>query len=136
MQPEMEPVRQSFLSWLFQSLGLGYAVLLPLAGLFSFFLVLVIVIRGRGPFAGVALVLICHVPMLVGIFAAIQGAIISYSVIAMSSNAPKPSEVAAGISAALIAPMVGMVMMVPAYATAAVGATARSLFGRERTTVR
>jgi hypothetical protein len=51
----------------------------------------------------------------------------SYQVIAASATTPKPSDVAAGISTALLAPLVGMMLMVPGYATAAIGAFIRSL---------
>ena len=45
----------------------------------------------------------------------------------MSTATPKPSDVATGISTALVAPMVGMLLMVPGYATAAIGAFIRAL---------
>ena len=128
--PEAEPIRQSFLSWFFNALGFQYAILLPLAGLMCFLLALILVLRGKGPMAAAGLILIVHVPLLIGVFAAIQGGIASYTVIAMSVTTPKPSEVAVGISTALVAPMVGMFLMVPGYATAALGAIIRS-FGAD-----
>ena len=100
---------------------------LPLAGLVCFLLVLLLVLRGKGPMAAASLILIVHVPLLIGLFAAIQGAIASYTVIAMSAVTPKPSEVADGISTALVGPLVGMMLMVPGYATAALGSLIRSL---------
>ena len=126
--PEAEPVRQSCLAWMFSALGISYAILLPLAGLICFLLALILVLRGKGPMAAAGLVLIVHVPLLIGVFAAIQGAISSYSVIAMSATTPEPSERAAGISTALFAPLVGMCLMVPGYATAAIGAFIRALW--------
>ncbi|TWT79659.1 hypothetical protein CA13_10650 [Planctomycetes bacterium CA13] len=122
-----EPIRQSLLSWIFAALGLPYVILLPLAGLLCFLLALIVVLRGRGPMAAASLILVVHVPFFIGLFAAIQGAIASYSIIATSVTTPKPSEVAAGISTALVAPLVGMLLMVPGYATAAIGAFIRSL---------
>ncbi len=127
MSTAAEPVRQSLLFWVFTSLGFPYVILLPLAGFLCFVLTLIVVLRGRGPMAAAALILIVHVPLLIGAFAAIQGGIASYTVIAMSETAPKPSEVAEGISTALVAPMVAMLLMVPGYATAALGAFIRSL---------
>ena len=124
--PDAESVRQSLLSWMFTALGLPYVLLLPLAGLMCFLFALIVVLRGKGPMAAAALILIVHVPLFIGVFAAIQGAIASYTVIAMSAATPKPSEVAAGISTALVAPLVGMLLMVPGYATAAIGAFIRS----------
>jgi hypothetical protein len=48
-------------------------------------------------------------------------------VIAVNATTPKPSEVAAGISTALFAPLVGILLMIPGYATAALGAFIRAL---------
>ena len=127
---EGEAVGQSFLSWMFHALGFPYVILLPLAGLVCFLLALILVLRGKGPMAAAGLILIVHVPLLIGVFAAIQGGIASYTIIATSATTPKPSEVAAGISTALFAPLVGMVLMVPGYATAALGAFIRS-FGAD-----
>lgn len=131
---ETEPAQQSFLVWTISALG-PYVILLPLAGLVCFLLALIIVLRGKGPMAVAALLLTVHVPLLIGIFAAIQGAIASYSVIAMSDATIKPSEVAAGISTTLVAPLVGMLLMVPGYAIAVLGAFIRS-FGRNEEPVK
>jgi hypothetical protein len=127
MPQDVEVVQQSILSWTLGALGLPYVILLPLAGLLCFLLTLVVVLRGKGPMAAASLILVVPVPLLVGVFAAIQGGMASYMVIAMSASTPKPSEVAAGISTALVAPMVGMLLMVPCYATAVAGATIRAL---------
>lgn len=134
--PDAQPaelVQQSLLSWMFTALGFPYVVLLPLAGLLCFLLALVLVLRGRGPMAAAALMLIVHVPLLIGVFAAIEGGIASYTVIATSAATPKPSEVAAGVSTALFAPLVGMILMVPGYATAALGAFIRALVAKTET---
>lgn len=127
MLANAEPVQQSYLRWMYLALGLEYSLLLPLAGLACFVLALVVVLRGKGPMSAAALILIVHVPLLIGVFAAIQGVISSYTVIAMSESTPKPSELASGISTALFAPLVGMLLMVPGYAAAAIGAVVRSL---------
>jgi len=127
--PDAEPVQQSLLNWMFTALGFPYVVLLPLAGLLCFLLALFVVLHGKGPMAAAALILIVHVPLLIGVFAAIQGGIASYAIIAMSAASPKPSEEAAGISTALVAPLVGMLLMAPGYATAALGAFIRSFGG-------
>ena len=127
MSPDVEPVQQSLLNWMFTALGFPYVILLPLAGFLCFILALIVVIRGKGPLAAAALILIVHVPLLIGVFAAIQGGIASYTVIAMSPTTPKPSDVATGISTALVAPLVGMLLTVPGYATVAIGAFIRAL---------
>ena len=124
---DTEPVQQSLLNWMVAALGIPYIILLPLAGLLCFLLALIVVFRGNGPMSAPALILIVHIPLLIGVFAAIQGAITSYTVIAMSDATPRPSAVAEGISAALVAPIVGMLLMVPGYATATCGAFIRCL---------
>lgn len=126
--PDAEPVQQSILNWMIMALGYPYVILLPLAGLLSFLLALLIVLRGKGPMACAALILIVHVPLFIGVFAAVQGAIASYTVIAMSAATPKPSDLAVGISTALVAPLVGLLVMVPGYAIAALGALIRSFY--------
>ncbi len=125
--PETEPVRQSLVSWMYNALGLQYSLLLSLAGLICFLLALILVLHGKGPMAAAGLILVVHVPLLIGLFAAIQGGIASFTVIASSPTAPSPSKVAVGISTALVAPFVGMLLMVPGYATAVLGAFIRSL---------
>ena len=123
---EAEAVRVSMLQWIVSALGIPYIFLLPLAGLVSFVLALLVVLRGKGPMAVLAVILIVPIPFLVGLFAATNGAMASLAVIASSPTAPKPAEIAEGVSTAIIAPMVGMLLMVPAYAAAVVGAIIRS----------
>ena len=57
---------------------------------------MIVVIRGKGSMAAAGLVLIVHVPFLIGILSATQGAIVSYDWIAMSATSPSPAEVADG----------------------------------------
>ena len=76
-----------------------------------------------------SLILIVNTPLLIGMFAALQGAIAYYTIIANASSTPKPSEIAGGISTALVAPMVGMLLMIPGYAMAAIGSFVRSFPG-------
>ena len=118
---------QSLLSWAFMGLGPIYLTLLLLAALSSFVLALIIVTRGKGGMASTALLFIIPLPFLIGIFATLQGSIHSFTIIAMSEAAPKPAEIAQGISLALVAPLVGLLLMVPAYAVAVLGSLVRSL---------
>ena len=126
---DTDPVPQSLLIWAYNSLGMMYAILLPIAGLVSFVLASVVVFRGKGAMSAAALILIVHTPLLIGLFAALQGAIASYTMIANAPTTPKPSEIAGGISTALVAPMFGMLLMIPGYAIAAIGSFVRSLSG-------
>lgn len=127
MNAELEPVRQSFIAWMLAALGAKYAILLPVVALVSLVLVLVVVTRGRGPMAAAALVLLCPLPLLIGLLGALEGVIGSYHVIAISQSAPKPSELADGISMSLVAPLVGLLLMTPTLLVAVLGSVMRSL---------
>jgi hypothetical protein len=126
MQPELGPVPQSFLSWVLTTLGFKYAILLPVSALLGFVLTLIVVVRGKGQMAGVALGLIVPVPLLIGVFAAIEGGIRSFEVIATVATAPPPGHIAAVISTLLVAPMVGMSLMAPSYILAILVSLVRS----------
>ncbi|WP_084426347.1 hypothetical protein [Roseimaritima ulvae] len=121
------PDQQSAAMWILSSLGWIYLILLPLAALAAFLLSLLIVIRGRGPLAAAALLLVVLAPMLIGLFAGIQGIVNVYRVIAVAGGQPLRFSLASGVSTALVAPLVAMLLSVPAYATAALGALVRCL---------
>jgi hypothetical protein len=123
--PGAEPARVAMLEWMFRMLGLFYGILLPLAGLVSFLLVLILLLRGKGPMAAASLVLIVHIPLLIGLFAAIEGGIQTCTVI--HGVAPTATEFAFGISTSLVAPLVGMLVMVPSYLAAVIGTFIRAV---------
>ncbi len=123
------PRRQhSLLSWTFQALGVRYTLALPFLGLLSFALALILVIRG-GQYVGPALIFVVSMPFLMGLFGVIEGLIISYSRLASSEIAPKPNELAEGISLSLVAANVGMLMMAPAFLVATLGLFIRAMRG-------
>jgi len=128
---EEMPRQQSMLMWTFNSLGWRYTLTLPLAGLVSFVLALILVIRG-GPYAGPALLLVVLIPLLVGVLGFFDGMIVSFNVMATSQTAPKPSEIADGISTSLVTPAVGMFLMAPAYLVAMGGLIVRALAGERQ----
>jgi hypothetical protein len=121
---------QSMLGWVFQSLGIIYTLMLLLVTGISFTVTLILVIRGRGPLCGAALLLIVPMPFLVGIFGALDGAIRSHMVIAASTVAPNPAEVAAGTSTALVTPLVGLFLMAPSYLLASGGMFLRAMIAK------
>ena len=133
MQGETTVEQQNILAWMFHALGPMYILLLPLAGLTAFVLAFLIVTRGRGPMAAAALVLVVHIPLLVGLFGVVHGMLASLSVIAQSSATPKPAEIAQGISLSLFAAIVGMFLCAPAYLTAAIGSFARCMKAKSDT---
>ena len=119
--------QQSFLVWFISSLGWRYGLLLPLVAAIAFILTVIIVLRGRGPYATAALLLIVPMPLIVGMVGVVDGLMNSLMVIAMSSSSPKPSVFAQGISTSLVTAMVGFLLMFPSYMLAMLGMFARSL---------
>ncbi|EMI18240.1 putative membrane protein [Rhodopirellula maiorica SM1] len=108
--------------------------MLPLSALLGFICVVLLVLRGKGPMAAASILLFVHAPLMIGIFAAVQGLISSYSIIATSAATPKPSDVAAGFSTALFAPVVALLLMIPSYSAAAIGTFVRAVFVRDEST--
>ena len=60
--------------------------------------------------------LIGNLSPMIGLFGTVQGMIASFRVIATSTNTPKPSELAEGISTALFTTLVGLAVAIPAIA--------------------
>lgn len=60
--------------------------------------------------------LIGSIAPMVGLLGTVDGMVASFQVIARSTTAPKPSELAEGISMALITTLVGLVIAIPAIA--------------------
>lgn len=128
---DMGPTPQSKLSWFFQSLGLFYSLSLPAVGLLAFVLTVIIVIRGKGPLAGAGLWFVVTMPLWLGVLGFFDGMIASMMVISMSTAAPKPSELAQGVSAALVTPLVGLWLMAPSFLVATLGSLLRSLTAKD-----
>lgn len=61
--------------------------------------------------------LVGSVSPMIGLFGTVDGMIRSFRVIATSPTAPKPSELAEGISTALVTTIVGLFIAIPAIAT-------------------
>jgi hypothetical protein len=122
------PRQQSMLLYTFNAIGWRYTLALPLAGLLAFVLALIVVLRG-GPSAGPALLFIVPIPLLVGVMGFFDGMVMSFNVIALSEAAPKPNQIADGIATSLVTPIIGMLLMAPAYFVAMGGLFLRTLAG-------
>ena len=81
--------------------------------------------------AAASILLFVHAPLMIGIFAAVQGLINVYYIMAMSGTTLKPADTASGYATAILAPVVAMLLMAPAYITAAVGMFLRAVFSRD-----
>jgi hypothetical protein len=123
------PRQQSYLEFIVNALGWRYMFFLPLAALVSFVLILVLVLRGRGSTLSAALVLLVPLPFLVGILGYVDGLVASLQVIAMSDTAPKPSQLAEGMSMAFVTIWIGMLLSIPSLLLAIGGTFVRSLIG-------
>jgi hypothetical protein len=126
-----QPRRISMLSWTFRALGWTYTLALSLAGLIAFALALIIVIRG-GSYAGSALVFVVPIPLLVGLLGFLDGLISGYQMLATPNSAPRPWEMAEAVSTSLVTPLVGMLLMAPAYLVATGGLIFRALMGEPK----
>ena len=123
------PRQMSYLQFVFNSLGWRYTFLLPMAGLFAFVVILVLVLRGKGSALPVALMLVVPLPFLVGIVGVVDGLLASFQVIAMSDTTPKPSDLAQGIAMSLTTAWVGILLSIPGFLLAVGGTFVRSLIG-------
>jgi biopolymer transport protein ExbB len=60
--------------------------------------------------------LIGTISPMIGLFGTVHGMIASFQVIAQATTAPKPAELAAGISTALFTTLIGLFIAIPAIA--------------------
>jgi hypothetical protein len=121
------PERHSLLSWLFMALGWRYSLLLPLAAVFAFVVVLLMVVRGRGPAMAGAILLVAPLPLLVGIVGMAEGILSIQLVISGAGIDPKPSALAEGIGMSFVSVWIGLFFSIPSYLAAAIGLVIRSL---------
>jgi hypothetical protein len=117
---------ESLLEYFARSLGSIDVVLIPLLGLVSFALALVIVIRGKGPTVGPALVLTALLPTLYGLLSAVSGVIVNLLEISKSPTMPPPNIYAAAWSYGLVSLYCGIALGIPGYLTAMIGASVRA----------
>lgn len=125
-----QTARQSYLAWAFHSLGIFYSIVLPLSAFLVFAGACVVVIASRRPSVIAAYLVFLPLPILIGTFAIVQGMIASYSVIAHSTVAPQPSEMAQGYSTALFSLLVSILLTFPSYFVLAIGLFVRAVLWR------
>ncbi len=126
--------QQSFLGMLLTALG-TYAVLIPLAAVASSVLILILILRGREPFAGFAVLLIAPLPLVVGMIGAIHSGISTTAALANSSN-PSPNGIWQALMIALFFPAFGLLMLIPGYSLAVLGSVVRTMSGAGTNRVR
>jgi len=126
------PVPQSFLHWVISSVGGFYLILLLVSAALALILTTLVVVRGKGPHAGIALIFIVPLPLLIGIFVAILSGMQALSVIAMSDVQVKPSIIGEAYATALTGPLLGLVLMAPSYLLAMFGMLVRGMDGNAK----
>jgi hypothetical protein len=127
-----EPVvRQSYLSWMYQSLGPIYILLLPLSGFMIFVGACLVVALNRRPGVIASYLVFVPLPLLIGVFASVHGLITALAVIAMSDAGDVPVHVwAEAWSVALLSTFVGFFVSAPSYAVVSLGLFLRTLAAR------
>jgi len=124
--PDAEPMEVSVM-WGLRLLGPFYSILLLLTGVTCFLLVVVLVVRGKGSIAAAPLLLIAHLPLLIGLFAAVHGGILDYLEIATNGDPPRPATMGSAIARPLVALLGGMLMTFPGYLAATVASFVQAI---------
>jgi hypothetical protein len=107
------PMReQSLLSFFWMALGPFYTLALLGSGLLLFVGAVLVVLLGRPPVIAAYLALV-PIPFLIGLYGVFDGMIASFRILATSSEAPRPSEVAVGISTSLVTGLLGTGAIIP-----------------------
>lgn len=122
----MEPQR-SYLSWMFSAMGPFYGLLIPFVGFILFIGACLVVGANRRPAVIAAFLVFLPLPMMIGLFGSLQGFIASLLIMASAGTAPKPSELAEGVSMGLFTTLVGLLVTFPGYLVLAFGLFFRTL---------
>jgi hypothetical protein len=124
------PVQQSYLMWMFQALGPLFGFLLPASGIVLFAGACLVVLLSRRPSVIASFLVFLPLPIMIGVLGSLLGFISAFSVIAASEVAPKPAEVAAGISTGLFSTLVGLLVTFPAFLVTSCGLFIRTVTWR------
>jgi hypothetical protein len=118
--------QQSILSWLIHSAGL-FGLLVVLSSLVVSIGALIVVVASRRP----GLIAACFpwllLPLGLACFGMIWGSVQSFMVIASSEVAPKPKDLAEGVSVALVCPLLALALTFPGYLVLSIGLFLRTL---------
>lgn len=123
---------QSLAEFYYSALGIRYALLLLLSALLSFAIALAVVIKGKGPTVGPALVLSTLMPLGVAFLSFVDGLLSSYMVISKSTTTPSPEILAVAWTYSLASLHVGLLLAIPTFLVAVFGASIRALFAADR----
>ena len=120
------PSQQSYLSWYLNALGVENAAWLSLSTFVSCVLILWLAFRGKGIHAALAMILLIPVPLIIGVYAGLDGAISAMVVISRGATQPTGSQFASGLAMTFVAPWLGMLLCIPNYLVALLSMLVRS----------
>ena len=124
----MEPVQQqSYLGWMFQSLGPVYGLALPLAGFAVFVGGCLVVLLSKRNSVVAAYLAVLPFPLMIGLLGTIHGMMSSFQVMGISSVAPRPADLAMGFSMALFSSLIGLLVTFPSYFVVVGGLLVRTM---------
>ena len=124
------PQRQSYLMWMYQSLGLFYSFVLPMSALLVVVGAVIVVFSARRPSVIAAYLVFLPLPILIGAYATVEGMIASYSVIASTTTAPQPADAGVGYSTALFSSLLGILLTFPSFFVLSIGLFIRTILYR------
>ena len=121
-----QPMQQSRFMWMLSAMGFEVIFLLAAAAI-AFAVVLLMILRGKGPAMVGAILLIVPLPLYVGLMGALKGIVASSSVIALSDASLKQSEIFMALAEMFLLIRVGAFLTIPAFLLATVGLIVRAL---------
>ena len=121
---------ESVLEYCQRSMGAMYGFPLPAAAFFSFVLVLLVVIRGRGPTVGPALVLLVPMPVYLGLLGTLDGLLAAGRIMEQSGVEPELWALGGAGASSLVTLVVGTMLTIPAFLTGAIGAFVRAMIAK------
>ena len=121
-----EHAPQSLLSWFIQSAG-ALGLLVTLSSLVVFIGALLVVFASRRPALIAAWYPWLLLPLWLACLGFFWGSTRSFMVIASSEVAPKPVDLAGGISIALVCPLLALVLAFPSFLVLSIGLFVRTL---------
>lgn len=133
MLPNSLPsMNQPYLRFLIEVQG-GYAILIPVAAVISVLLTLLLVLRGREPFAGFAILLVAPLPLIISLIGSLHSGIhTSFLLVKAADTHPNGMWLVFGIS--LLFVMIGLLHSAPSYGVAIFGLMLRVASRSEETT--
>ena len=118
---QKDPVTESW-SWLeflvdyFKSSSGGFII--PIVGLVSFVLVIVLIYRAKNAYSSPAMALLIPLPIAMTFAGALQGIIRMLTIMTLSRTVPKTADLADGLAQFCAGRVFGVVAMLPAFVLA------------------